>query len=465
MLDRNNLHDYQVVAGKHVYENPYSALFMDMGLGKTISILTILHRLICEDLEIEKVLVIAPKRVVDSVWTQEAKKWKHTKNFKIVKVAGTPKKRMEALNQQADIYLLGRDNVAWLCGLYGGLMLPFDMLVIDESSSFKNPKSIRFKALRKVRTSFKRIVLLTGTPAPKGLIDLWAQLFLLDGGERLGKFVTEYRRKYFKPNQRNGHTVFNYKLLKQSEEKIYSKIEDICISMNAKELGLQLPELVVNPIQIKFDSRLQEQYNEFEKNSVLELFEDVENMDAGIFALNAAALSNKLLQFANGAIYDADKNWHEVHKLKLEETKQIIESNEGKPVLIGWTYRHDMERLLKYLKAYKPVQLKTDQDVVNWNAGKIQVLMMHPASGGHGLNLQAGGNNIVWFGQTWDLELYQQMNARLYRQGQAQTTFIRKLIAVDTIDTRVVAAQESKADKQNSLLIAVRKIINKTLTL
>ena len=356
--------------------------------------------------------------------------------------------------------MLGRDNVAWLCGQYGGSMLPFDMLVIDELSSFKNPKSVRFKALRGVQPSFKRVVGLTGTPAPNGLIDLWSQLYLLDRGQRLGKYVTRYREDYFRPGKRNGAIVYKYDLRADSETKIYDKIGDICISMQAKDY-LDLPDMLTNVINIPFDDELKRQYNDFEKQQVLELFDEDKDTDGVISAVNAAALSNKLLQFANGAIYDEYRNWHKVHDLKIDTLKEIIEDANGKPVLIAYTYKHDLERILEALKKYKPKQLKTDQDIQDWNKGLIQVMIMHPASGGHGLNLQFGGNITVWFGQTWSLELYQQFNKRLHRPGQKNKVIVHKLVIPGTLDEDVIKSQASKGGKQDGLMKAVKARIKK----
>lgn len=458
-MNENDLHNYQHVAVQHILDNTHCALFLEMGLGKTISTLTAIKKLMYEELEISAVLIIAPKRVAESVWSAEIEKWAHVENMTISKVTGSAKERKAALRKKADIYTVGRDNVAWLCGQYGGSMLPFDMLVIDELSSFKNPKSIRFKSLRNVQPSFKRIVGLTGTPAPNGLIDLWSQIYLLDRGQRLGKFVTRFREDYFRPDKRNGHIVYKYAITKEGEKQIHDKIGDICMSMKVKDY-LDLPGRIENVIEIKFDEALQKKYDDFERDQVLELFENQKDGEA-ISAVNAAALSNKLLQFANGAVYDEDKNYHVVHDLKINALKEIIEDANGKPVLVAYAYRHDLERIMHALKAYKPKQLKTDEDINDWNAGKISVMVMHPASGGHGLNLQSGGSILVWFGQTWSLELYQQFNARLDRQGQKETVIINKLVAVKTIDRRVINALSNKSDKQDGVMEAVKAIIDK----
>lgn len=458
-MNETDLHDYQVAAVEHIMDNPHAALFLEMGLGKTVSSLTAIKKLMFEELEIAKTLVIGPKRVVESVWDAECEKWEHLKDLKVSKIIGTAKQRKEALRKNADVYLISRDNISWLCGLYGGSMLPFDMLVIDELSSFKNPKSIRFKALRGVQPSFKRVIGLTGTPAPNGLIDLWSQVYLLDRGERLGKFITRFREEYFKPGKRNGAIVYKYDLITDGEARIHEKIGDICMSMKAKDY-LSLPGRIDNIIKIVLPPDIQAKYEAFERDQVLQLFAE-QPEDEAITAVSAAALSNKLLQFANGAVYDENKDWHVVHDLKIEALKEIIEDANGKPVLVAYTYQHDLHRIKEALKSHKPVQLKTDQDVKDWNAGKIQVMIMHPASGGHGLNLQAGGHIIVWFGQTWSLELEQQFNARLDRQGQENVVIVNKLVASKTMDEDVIKSQESKSAKQDSLMEAVKAKIRK----
>lgn len=458
-MNEADLHGYQIAAVEHIMNNTHAGLFLEMGLGKTVSTLTAIKKLMFEELEISKTLVVGPKRVVESVWDAECEKWEHLRDLRVSKIIGNVKQRKEALRKDADIYLISRDNISWLCGLYGGSMLPFDMLVIDELSSFKNPKSIRFKALRGVQPSFKRVVGLTGTPAPNGLIDLWSQIYLLDRGERLGKFITRFREEYFKPGKRNGAIVYKYDLVADGEARIHEKIRDICMSMKAKDY-LKLPGRIDNIIKIVLPPDIQAKYDAFERDQVLQLFAE-QPEDEAITAVSAAALSNKLLQFANGAVYDDDKNWHVVHDLKIEALKEIIEDANGKPVLVAYTYQHDMHRIKEALKQYKPVQLKTDEDVKDWNAGKIQVMMMHPASGGHGLNLQAGGHIIVWFGQTWSLELEQQFNARLDRQGQKNVVIVHKLVASKTMDEDVIKAQESKSAKQDSLMEAVKAKIKK----
>jgi SNF2 family DNA or RNA helicase len=458
-MNETKLHPYQLQAVNHILTHTHCGLFLDMGLGKTISTLTAVNILMYKDLDINNVLIVAPKRVVESVWDAEISKWQHVNHLTISKITGTAKQRRAALRESADIHLISRDNIAWLCGQYGGSSLPFDMLVIDELSSFKNNNAVRFKALRQVQPCFKRVVGLTGTPAPNGLIDLWAQMYLLDRGERLEKFITQYRFKYFTAAGTNGKVVYKYALRSHAEQTIYSKISDICISMKAADY-LQLPGTVINDIQVTLPPDIQAKYDVFEKEKVLELLAGQDEGET-ISAVNAAALSNKLLQFANGAVYDENHDYHIIHNAKIEAAKELIEDANGKPVLIARGYLHDNERLIHALKKYNPRELKNDQDIKDWNAGKIQVLIMHPASGGHGLNLQAGGHIILWFAQTWSLELYEQFNARLNRQGQTNTVIINKLIACKTIDEDVAQAILHKTKGQNSLMEAVKARINK----
>lgn len=474
MLTENNLHNYQRACAEHIITHPFCGVFLEMGLGKTVSTLTAVNYLMNDYCEINSVLVIAPKRVAESVWQEEAEKWDHLKHLRFSKIIGTAKQRINAvMDTKADIYIISRDNVAWLCALYGGGKLPFDMVVIDELSSFKSYKSERFKALRGARPYLKRLVGLTGTPAPNGLIDLWPQIYLMDRGERLEKTITRYREKYFRPGQTNGHVVYSYDLMSDSEYLIHKKIEDICISMKTNDY-LEMPERTDNYIKLKMPEQIKKQYDDFEKNKVLDLFkpeqEYLENADkwvdkpVEINAVNAAALSNKLLQFANGAVYGSDeavRKVYPVHDIKLEALKEIIEDANGQSVLVAWTFQFDRDRIMDYLKKYKPRELKTNKDIEDWNAGKIQVMLAHPASAGHGLNLQAGGNIIVWFGQTWSLELYQQFNARLYRQGQQNHVIINHLILQGTHDEDVVRALKSKDKKQNALMDSIKAKIDK----
>lgn len=458
MLTENNLHGYQLACIKHIIDNPYCGIFLDMGLGKTVSTLTAINALKYDYCEVSKILVIAPKRVTETVWQEEAEKWEHLKHLTFSKVIGMEHKRKAALQAQADIYLVSRDNIAWLCALYGSI-LPFDMIVIDELSSFKSHKSLRFKALRGTRPYIRRLVGLTGTPSPNGLIDLWSQIYLMDLGKRLEKTITRYREKYFKPAKMNGAVVFKYKPLEESEKLIHEKISDICISMRAND-HIKLPERVDNFIELPMPEALLKQYQDFEKDKILELVHAEDNTTE-ISVMNAAALSNKLLQFANGAVYDEGHMAHPVHDIKLEALSEILEDSNGKPVLVAWTYQFDRDRIKEYFKKLKPRELKTPQDIKDWNEGKVQLMLAHPASAGHGLNLQAGGNIIVWYGQTWSLELYQQFNARLYRQGQKNSVIINHLILKGSHDDDVIQALKNKNRTQEALMNSIKAKVRK----
>lgn len=452
MLSEKNLHSYQRRGVDHILDHPGAGLFLDMGLGKTITTLTAIDRLMYDSYEIGRVLVIAPKRVAEDTWMNEVKNWEHVKHLRLSLVLGTEKQRKEALQRPADIYVINRENVAWLIALYGSAF-PFDMVVIDELSSFKNHASQRFEALRMVRTKVKRVVGLTGTPSPNGLIDLWSQLYLLDMGERLGRSIGSYRNRYFRPGRSNGYVVYEYKANTGSEQEIYEKISDICISMKAEDY-LELPDRIVRDIPVHLSAEAQRKYDEFEKEQVLQL------QDTEITAVNAAALTNKLLQYASGAVYDCDRNVHHVHDEKLDMLEEIVEAANS-PVLIFYSYKHELGRMMKRLKEYNPRQLDTGQDIEDWNDGKIQVLLAHPASAGHGLNLQKGGNNIVWFSTPWSLELYLQANARLHRQGQTRPVMIFRLVAHNTHDQRVIQAIESKNTGQEALMEATKALIDK----
>lgn len=461
-MNESNLHSYQKACVSHIINNTHCGVFLDMGLGKTVSTLTAINALMFDYLEISSVLVIAPKRVTESVWQEEAEKWSHLKHLRFSKIIGDVQKRVSALKTKADIYLISRDNIAWLCAYFGGGKLPFEMIVVDELSSFKSYKSLRFKALRAVQPYFKRFVGLTGTPAPNGLIDLWPQIYLMDRGARLEKTIGRYREKYFRPNKVNGPIVYSYKLQEDSDKVIHEKIKDICISMQADDY-LQMPLRTDNYIKLSMPKDLAKKYHEFERDKVLELFSQTD--DAGnpaeITVANAAGLTNKLLQFANGAVYDENKEAQPIHDIKLRALKELIDDANGQPVLVAWTYQFDRDRIKEYLKEYGPRELKTNKDIADWNAGKIPILLAHPASAGHGLNLQAGGSIIIWYGQTWSLELYQQFNARLYRQGQQRGVVINHLILDDTEDMVVINALKNKDKKQNSLLASIKAKIEK----
>lgn len=453
MLNRDNLHKYQKRCVEHIISHPFCGLFVEMGLGKTISTLTAIESLKYDYCEIDKVLIIAPKRVAETVWEEEAKNWEHTAHLSFSKIIGSETQRIAALKRDVDAYIISRDNIAWLCSLYAS-KLPFDMLVIDELSSFKAHQAQRFKALRMARPWFRRVVGLTGTPAPNGLINLWSQMYLIDRGERLEKTISAYRNKYFRPGKSNGYVVYSYNLLNGSEEMIRQRISDICISMKAEDY-LEMPERVDNFIKVTMPDGVMRRYRQFEKDQIIAL-RDTMGDEVTVNAANAAALSNKLLQFADGFMYDDDGKAATIHDLKLEALKEVIESADGKPVLAAWTYQFDRDRIMEYFKSLDPRELKTAKDIGEWNEGRIKLLLAHPASAGHGLNLQAGGNIIVWYGLTWSLELYQQFNARLYRQGQKQRTIIHHLVSVGTHDEDVVRALRAKDKVQNGLMNSIK---------
>lgn len=441
-------HIYQEHAIQKILDLPAVGLFLDMGMGKTVCALTAIVELLHNCFEVAKVLIIAPKRVAEDTWSREINKWDHTKHLKIVKVLGTTKQRINALESSADIYVINRENTEWLVNFYKKDW-PFDMVVIDELSSFKSSKARRFRALRKVRPFIKRIVGLTGTPAPNGLIDLWSQLYLLDQGERLGKTVTGYRERYFEPGKRDPRRgiVFDWKPKPMAEEAIYGKISDICISLRAKDY-LKLPERINNVIPVSLPATARKKYEQLERDLLLPFAE------SDVVADTAAVLSNKLLQMANGAVYDENGGVKYIHNAKLEALEDVIEAANGKPVLVYYAYRHDRDRIkAKFPNARS---LDTEKDIIDWNDGKIDLLITHPASAGHGLNLQAGGHIIVWFGLVWSLELYQQANARLDRQGQQHSVIVHHLVAEGTIDEDVMKAIEGKAVGQEALLEAVK---------
>lgn len=438
-------HNYQEEAKNFIINNPAAGVFMDMGMGKSVVTLTAIDELMNDYLEINKVLVIAPKRVAEDTWSREIAKWDHTQYLKISKILGSEKQRLEALRTKADIYVINRENVEWLVKQLG-LKWDFDMVVIDELSSFKNHQSKRFKALRKVRPFVKRIVGLTGTPAPNGYLDLWAEVYLLDRGERLEKTITAYRSKYFNTLVRPGFQL--YTLKDGARELINNQIKDICISMKAKDyLKLKDPLLINVPVVL--DQKEMDKYRAMEKEALLE----IEGKE--ITAINAATVTNKLLQLANGAVYDEKKEVVEIHDKKLERLQELIEEANGNPVLVFYSFIHDKDRIKTYLKD-EVRELDTAKDIKDWNDKKIKVLLAHPASAGHGLNLQDGGNIIIWFGLPWSLELYQQANARLNRQGQCDGVIIHHLIAEGTIDEDVLKTLQGKNQRQEELLEALK---------
>lgn len=452
MLKKSDLHVYQKTSATHIIDNPFCGLFLDMGLGKTVSSLTAIDTLMFEELAVGRVLIVAPKRVAETVWKDEIEKWEHLKHLKISRIMGDERKRKTALAQKADIYTIGVANFLWLMTQYGGAMLPFDMLVIDESSLFKNHKSKRFEALKKIQPCFKRVLILTGTPVPNGLLDLWPQMWLLDRGRRLGQTITFFRDNYFRKKY-SGH---GYDVNIDSEERIYNKIKDIVISMKAEDY-LELPERFDTYLNIDLPSDVMKRYKDFEKEKVLEMFSEVTNVE-DITAVSAGVLFGKLLQFAGGAIYDEEKNVHVMHTVKIEAAQEFVEAANGRPVMIAYTYQHECARLLEALKAYKPKKLNTEQDIRDWNCGKIDVMLIHPASGGHGLNLQEGYSSILWYTTNPSLELYQQLNTRIYRQGRKFPVNIAHLVCRGTVDERCLEIIQNKTTTQDALLQAVKAI-------
>ncbi|MBU5594901.1 DEAD/DEAH box helicase [Amphibacillus sp. MSJ-3] len=441
-------HDYQDYSIKKIIENPAAGLFLDMGMGKTVSTLTAVADLMYDYFEVNRVLVIAPLRVAKYTWTDEIEKWEHLNHLRTSQILGTKKQRLAALDKQADIYLINRENVVWLVDHLKSDW-PFDMVVIDELSSFKSTKAKRFRALRKVRPLIKRIVGLTGTPAPNGLIDLWPQLYLLDQGERLGTTITGFRNRYFVPGagDPSKHVVYEWVPKPEAEENIYKKIGDICVSMKSVD-HLKIPERVDHVVEVNLGPRTRRKYEQLEKDFLLS-FED-----SDVVADTAAVLSNKLLQLSNGAIYDENKDVQHIHDEKLDALEELIEQANGKPVLVFYNFKHDLARIQARFK--EAVKLETDADFKAWNKGEIPILLTHPASAGHGLNMQDGGNTIIWFGLNWSLELYQQANARLHRQGQKNIVNIYHLIVTDSIDEKVMKAIKNKTVTQDNLMQAVK---------
>ena len=438
-----NPHNYQSYASQFLIDHSAAGLFLDMGCGKSVITLTALNELAYDYFEISKVLVIAPKRVAESTWRNEIEKWEHLKDMSYSIVIGGREQREKALKQKALLYIINRENVQWLVENY---KWDFDTVVIDELSSFKSNKAARFKALKKVRPKLKRIIGLTGTPAPNSLMDLWSEIYLLDMGQRFGRYIGGFRERFFTPDKRNQQIVFSYKPRAGAEEKIYELISDICVSMKAAD-NLKMPELIMNSVEVEMNGREKKIYDKFKSDMILSL--DGKELDA----VNAAALSNKLLQMANGAVYDDEKAVIEIHDRKLDALEDLIEAANGKPVLVAYWYKHDKDRIMKRFQAE---EINTAADIDKWNNGEMPVALIHPASAGHGLNLQQGGSTIIWFGLTWSLELYQQLNARLYRQGQKNTVVIHHIVTKDTIDENVINALEKKNVGQSALIEAVK---------
>ena len=451
-------HEYQRFCIDYIKAHPVSALFLDMGLGKTVTTLSALRDLMLDEVAVSKALVIAPLRVARDTWPSEIAKWDHLKDMDCSVIVGDAKARTAALNSSSLIYIINRENVKWLVEYYesNGLRWDFDCVVIDELSSFKNYQSQRFKWLRKIRPFVKRWIGLTGTPTSNGLMDLWAEIGILDGGERLGRFIGRFRESYFKPGSMNPSTgvVFSYVPRPGAEEQIYEHISDITISMKALDY-LDMPECVYVNHEVEMDARERKLYDQLKTDLI------IPTDDGDIDAANAASLSNKLLQMSNGAVYDENKEPRFIHSRKLEMLEDLIEAANGQPVLIAYWFKHDRARILEHLKnaGYDGNQvrdLKDSRDITDWNNGAIPIALIHPASAGHGLNIQSGGHILIWFGMTWSLELYQQTNARLWRQGQSETVTIHHIVTKDTVDEDVLSALASKDVTQEKLIAAVK---------
>ena len=450
-------HKYQLTAINHVINVPKCGLFLDMGLGKTVSTLTAIKELKYNRFQVNKVLIIAPKKVAEGTWSKEKDKWNHTKDFRVSLVLGSQQKRIKALSVNADLYIINRENIPWLVDYLRNDWY-FDTVVIDESSSFKNSRSKRFKALKMVLPKINRLIELTGTPSPNGVEDLWAQIYLLDQGIRLEKYITHFRAKYMEPNKRNRSQIFDYKIKDGVYDSIINKISDICISMKTEDY-LELPDLSYNDIPVILNDKARRDYDKMERDFVLEL----EGAEDEITAVNAAALSNKLLQISNGAVYDSSGIYTEVHDAKIEAFLELVERLQGKSLLVFYNFQHDRDRIKRALEKSDLVvkELKTTQDEDDWNAGKIDILLTHPASAAYGLNLQEGGNHVCWFGLSWNLEHYQQANKRLHRQGQKEKVIIHHLVTQGTRDEDVMRALDNKAGVQEEIMQSLKARIKK----
>jgi len=440
-----NPHEYQTYATNFILEHPVAAVLLEMGLGKSVITLTAIYELMLNRFEVQKVLVIAPLRVARDTWPAEIEKWEHLTGLTYSVAIGTEAERLVALRSPAHLYLINRENVDWLI-TKSGIPFDFDMVVIDELSSFKSHASKRFKSLLKVRPTVKRMVGLTGTPSSNGLMDLWAEFRILDMGQRLGRYITHYRNNFFVPDKRNQQMIFSYKPRAGAEDAIYRLISDITISMKSADF-LKMPECIINEVPVALSEKEWSVYQALKEDMVVDL------KDEEIDAVNAAVLSGKLLQMANGAVYNEEKEVIRIHDRKLDALEDLIEGANGKPVLVAYWYNHDLQRIKE---RFSVREIKTSQDIKDWNNGDIPVAVIHPASAGHGLNIQFGGSTIIWFGLTWSLELYQQTNARLWRQGQKSTVVIHHIIAKDTIDEDVMKALRKKEKIQSALIDSVK---------
>lgn len=441
-------HSYQAYSINKIINNKKYGLFLEMGTGKTVSTLTAIEKLKYDYLEVDKVLVIAPKRVAEDTWAQEIDKWSHLSNLTISLVLGTPKQRTEALAKDADIYVTNKENTKWICEKFRKDW-PFDMLVIDELSTFKNSDSQRFKILKKQMPLVDRFVGLTGTPAPNNLIDIWSQIYLIDGGERLGKYKTHFKQAYFYPTHQVSENVYNWALRNGADDAIYNKISDITVSIKSEDY-LEMPERIDNAQEVKLSKKERAVYDQLKADMVIE---DEADANKDIEALTSATLTQKLLQLSNGAVYTLDGTYKTIHDKKLERLDEIIEEAQGKPILLFYSFKHDKERILERYDFAE--ELKGDY-MERWNNGDIKLLIAHPASAGHGINLQYGGSIAVWFGLTWNLEHYEQANARLFRQGQTETTVIHHIMTENSVDQDVYKGLQNKQLGQNALMQAVK---------
>lgn len=446
-----NPHDYQKYTIEYILQHPVAAVILGLGMGKTVCSLTAIEQLMYDSFEISKVLIVAPLRVAKVTWSDELKKWDHLQHLRYAVAVGSEEDRLAALQSDADIYIINRENLQWLIEK-SGIPFEYDMVVLDELSSFKNWQSKRFRAFMKVRPKVKRVIGLTGTPSSNGMMDLFAEFKCLDMGKRLGRFITQYRNAYFKPDRTNGQIVYSYQLLPDAEQQIYDRIADITVSLKAMD-HLKMPELISTRYPVYMDEEEKQKYDQLKADLILP-YKDQDN----ITAANAAALSGKLCQMANGAVYSDEREVAHIHDRKLDALEDIIEASQG-PILVCYWYKHDLERIIKRLEELKVDYgcISSESSIRMWNAGKMQVGLIHPASAGHGLNLQSGGHVIVWFGLTWSLELYDQTNARLWRQGQqAETVVVQHLVTAGTIDERILDALQHKEQSQNALIDAVK---------
>ena len=446
-------HTYQKRAVDFIIDTPKCALFLSMGLGKSVITLTAIQQLMEDYLEIRKVLIVAPKSVARNTWPAELRKWDHLKGLRYSLVMGTETQRRKAISAEADIYIVNRENLTWMVNYHDQVLVtwPYNCVVLDESSSFKNPQARRYKSIRRMRWRMYRIIELTGTPSPNGLMDLWSQIELLDGGQRLGRTLTTYRTRYFNPGRHNGHVVYEWRPKPGAREQITEAISDICLSMRADDY-IEMPDLICAGMDIALSNAELKGYRDFEKQQLLEVDE------TEIEAVTAAALTNKLLQYTGGAVYDSEHEWHEVGRSKLEVLSELVEAA-GEPVLVFYAYQHELARILTDLEEYAPVQFTGEPEILEaWNRGEIRVLVCHPASVAYGLNMQAGGHIIVWYTTTWNLELYQQANARLYRQGQGKPVMLYHLTALGTVDERVMDALAGKTTVQDYLMNRIKEL-------